>query len=370
MFIAIANSKNVLTFAFLLIAFCCFYNTAYSQSVVTQAGVTRVVVDAGHGGLDPGAIGRISQEKNINLAVALLLGKMITDSLPGVEVIYTRKTDIFVPLDKRSDIANKSKAQLFISIHTNSVSRKNTAPNGTETFVMGPAKSGANMEVAKRENAVITYEDDYTSKYEGYDPRSPESVIMFSMLQNAYLDQSLHLADRIQKAFGNAPLKTNRGVKQDLFLVLWRTAMPSVLVELGFITNPADEKILSSKQGQAKMAQAIFTAFKSYKTHYERLDQLSKIEQPDKTDNAANPSQTSYHVQIKASISRISTKSAIFSGFQDINCFSHNNIYKYTVGKFNSLDEAQEYCTKVVRKKAKDAFVICVENGKVVPLKK
>jgi N-acetylmuramoyl-L-alanine amidase len=336
-----------------------------------------VVVDAGHGGLEPGAVRGKSREKDLNLAVALLVGKMITDSLPSVEVIYTRKTDISVPLHERSNIANKHNADLFISIHSNSA--RNTAAKGSETFVMGIAQSAENMEVAKRENAVITYEDDYTSKYEGYDPNSPESFIIFSLMQHAYLDQSLQLAALVQEELGTYPIKVNRGVKQAGFLVLWRTAMPSILVEMGFISNPEEEKILASKDGQARIAKSIFNAFKNYKSYYDRLAELTnnavavqKIE-AEKIALAAEPkkdSDTTYRVQIKASKTKVPLNAAAFKPFNDVMVIHSNNLYKYTAGNFAGLEEAQKYCNEVVRKKIKDAFVICVENEKIVPLKK
>jgi len=378
MYKAIVFSKNILTFVALLVIYSCVNSTAYSQSVVTQTGVTRVVVDAGHGGLDPGAVGKISKEKDLNLAVALLVGKMITDSFPSIEVIYTRKTDVFVAVDERSNIANKHHAGLFISIHSNSV--KGTASvKGSETFVMGTAQSAANMEVAKRENAVITYEDNYTSKYEGYDPNSPESFIIFSLMQNAYLEQSLQLAAFVQEELGTYPIKVNRGVKQAGFLVLWRTAMPSILVEMGFISNPEEEKILASKDGQTHIAKAIFQAFKNYKNYYDRLAELSNstvvVQKPEteKTTPVVEPKKDSnitYRVQIIASKTKVPPNATVFKPFDDVRMIHTNNLYKYTAGNFTGLEEAQKYCDNVVRKKIKDAFVICVENEKIVPLKK
>ncbi len=386
MFKAIANSKNVLTFAVSLIAYCCFYNTTYSQSVVTQAGVTRVVVDAGHGGLDPGAIGKTSQEKDLNLAVALLVGKLIKEEFPSVEVIYTRTTDVFIDVDKRSKLANDRKADLFISIHANA--SENKAATGTETYVMGHGKSDANMEVAKRENAVITYEENYTSKYEGYDPKDPGSFILFSLQQNAFLTQSQELATKVQEEFGSHPIKNNRGMKEGLFLVLWHTAMPSILVEMGYISNVRDERILVSKQGQRAIAQAIFRAFKSYKTHYDRHGELAKnteiqgrrdvasAKTVEKQKKAAGQKQQgkspklSYRVQIKASTAKLPVTSAEFAEFKEVSYILNKNIYKYMTGNFATFEEAVKYCNEVVRKKTKDAFVICIEDGKIVPLKK
>jgi N-acetylmuramoyl-L-alanine amidase len=370
MFKSIADIKKVIIFAFSLIAFCCYQIAMYSQSVVTQTGVTRVVVDAGHGGLDPGAVGKFSKEKDLNLAVALLLGKFIQDSCPGVEVIYTRKTDVFIPLNERSAIANKHNAHLFISIHTNALSRKNV--RGTETYVMGLDKSGSNMEVAMRENAVITYEDNYASKYEGYDPRSPESFIIFSLLQNAHLEQSLQMAARVQEEFGERIIKPNRGVKQAGFLVLWRTAMPSILVEMGYISNEEEEELLNKKETKTAIAQAIFRAFKNYKSYYDR--DLKLAQHDNKKPQEAKKNEISptlhYRIQIKASSKKISLDAPEFTGYEDVRCIPFSTIYKYTVGNFTTFEAAMEYCERVIRPKIADAFVVCVENGKIVPVKK
>ena len=378
MFKAIVFSKNILTFVVSLVIYCCVNSTAHSQSVVTQTGVTRVVVDAGHGGLEPGSVGKNSMEKNLNLTVALLVGKMITDSFPSVEVIYTRETDVAVPLHERANIANKSNADLFISIHANAGPKGNRTAKGSETFVMGTAKSAENMEVAKRENAVITYEDDYTSKYEGYDPNSPESFIIFSLMQNAYLDQSLQMAALVQEEFGTYPINVNRGVKQAGFLVLYLTAMPSILIEMGFISNLEDEKIMMSKDGQMRIASAIFRAFKNYKTYYDRQAELTgkavaakEIETKKVEPITVKPSvNISYRVQIGASKKKLPANAKEFKSLKDVRAIYTNNLYKYTSGDFSGLEEAQKYCNEVVRKKIKDAFVVCVENEKIIPLKK
>jgi N-acetylmuramoyl-L-alanine amidase len=329
-----------------------------------------VVVDAGHGGLDAGAVGKFSKEKNLNLEVALLLGQFIQDSCPGVEVIYTRKTDVFIPLDERSAIANKHSAHLFISIHANASPRKSV--RGTETYVMGLDKSGSNMEVAMRENAVITYEDNYASKYEGYDPRSPESFIIFSLLQNAHLEQSLQMAARVQDEFGDRLIKPNRGVKQAGFLVLWRTAMPSILIEMGYISNEEEEKLLSKKETKTAIAHAIFRAFKSYKAYYDRDLKLAqydnkKTQEPKKNDI---PMALHYRIQIKASSKKISLDAPEFKGYEEVQCIPFSTIYKYTVGNFTTFEAATRYCEEVIRPKIADAFVVCVENGKIVPTKK
>ena len=227
-----------------------------------------VVIDAGHGGHDPGAIGKISKEKNINLKVALKLGKQITQNCPDVKVIYTRNRDVFIPLNRRAEIANNAKANLFISIHTNSVANGKSV-KGASTWTLGLAKSNANLEVAKRENAVILYEDDYQTRYAGFDPNSAESYIIFEFMQDKYMEESVHLASLVQNQFKNTCKRTDRGVHQAGFLVLKASAMPSILIELGFISNPEEERYLNSEAGSTSLAKGIFQAFTAYKREYE-----------------------------------------------------------------------------------------------------
>jgi len=222
-----------------------------------------VVIDAGHGGKDPGAVGARGKEKNINLAVALKTGKYISDNMKDVKVIYTREDDTYPGLAERADVANRNKADLFISIHSNALSDKRF--NGAETYVLGQTMDEANLQVAMKENSVITYEKDYQTKYEGFDPTSAESYIIFSLMQNTYLKQSTEFATLVQNQFRERVGRKDRGVKQAGFVVLWRTTMPSVLVELGFITNPEEEKFLMSEQGQDYLASAIFRAFRDYR---------------------------------------------------------------------------------------------------------
>ena len=203
-----------------------------------------VVIDAGHGGHDPGALGKFSKEKTINLNVALKLGKQIKRNCPDVKVVYTRERDVFIPLGRRADIANNAKADLFISIHTNSVAGSKTA-KGASTWTLGLAKSDANLEVAKRENSVILYESDYKTRYAGFNPNSAESYIIFEFMQDKYMSQSVHLASLVQKEFRHTCKRADRGVHQAGFLVLKASAMPSILVELGFISNPEEERYLN-----------------------------------------------------------------------------------------------------------------------------
>ncbi len=224
--------------------------------------IRTVVIDAGHGGHDSGCLGSSTKEKNIALTVALKLGSLIEERFPDVKVIYTRKTDVFIPLHERAEIANKNKADLFICIHCNSGGK---AAYGVETYVMGLHKTEDNLNVAKRENSSILLEEDYKKQYEGFDPNSPEANIIFSLYQNQFMNQSLSFASRVQNQVEEFAGRYNRGVKQAGFLVLYRTAMPSVLVETGFLTNDQEEKYLLTDKGQTIVANCIFRAFKEYK---------------------------------------------------------------------------------------------------------
>ena len=240
----------------------------FSSADTKSYRIKKVVIDAGHGGHDSGAPGKFSKEKDVALQIALALGKIIKEHMKGVEVIYTRQKDEFVTLHGRAKIANKNNADVFISIHCNATPKGETA-YGTETYTMGLHTSKHNLEVAKRENEVILMEEGYEENYEGFDPNSPESHILFSLYQNAYNDNSLRLAQKIQHQFKSRVGRRSRGVKQAGLLVLWKTAAPSVLVEVGFITHPQEEKYLNSKSGQSYLASGIFRAFRDYKNDLE-----------------------------------------------------------------------------------------------------
>ena len=226
-----------------------------------------IVIDAGHGGIDPGAIGFFSKEKDINLAVAKELGRLIEQNNPGTKVVYTRKTDVFVELHERAQIANRAKADLFISIHTNSTAAgpKGTTTSGTETYTLGMHRAAENLEVAKRENTVITLESNFEQKYEGFDPKSSESYIIFELMQDQNMASSVSFAKEIQKQFRTTGGRIDRGVHQAGLLVLARTSMPAVLVELGYINNAAEEKYLNTSAGVAALAKSIYNAFVAYK---------------------------------------------------------------------------------------------------------
>ena len=217
-----------------------------------------VVLDAGHGGKDPGAVGKFSKEKDLNLSLVLKMGELIAERYPDVKVVYTRSTDVFIPLQTRADIANKANADLFISIHTNSAESK--APSGVETFILGTDRMEANLDVAMRENAVMKLESDYKTTYQGFDPNSIDSYIMFELMQNSYMDQSLRFAEQVQQRFVGHLNRSDRGVRQAAFWVLLKTACPSILFEMGFISNPEEERFLNKPASMAQMANALVNA--------------------------------------------------------------------------------------------------------------
>ena len=270
-----------------------------------------LVLDAGHGGKDPGAVGKFSQEKDLNLKLVLAVGKQINEQYPDVNVVYTRSTDVFIPLQKRADIANKANADLFISIHTNSAEKKE--PRGVETFILGTDRMEANLDVAMRENAVMKLESDYQTTYQGFDPNSIDSYIMFELMQNSYMDQSLRMAEQVQQRFVGHLNRADRGVRQAAFWVLLKTACPSILFEMGFISNPEEERFMNEPASIAQMANALVNAFGAYThkqavrkealaidTTVQAVDMLKHGNDTDSTRNRVVP-KTYYAVQICAS---------------------------------------------------------------------
>ena len=241
-----------------------------SNYINTEFKVDVVVIDAGHGGKDSGTRGKKILEKDVALKIALKLGNYIEKNLSGVKVIYTRKTDTYISLDQRANIANRANADLFICIHANSM--PGGKATGTETYVMGLHKDESNFEVAKRENSVILMDKDYKERYEGFDPDSPESYILFSLTQSAYQESSLRFASKVEGQFKDRVGRLSRGVKQAGFVVLWRTTMPSVLIETGFLTNSTEEKFLAGDEGQELIASGIYRAFKEYKNEVESIN--------------------------------------------------------------------------------------------------
>ncbi|MCU0342056.1 MAG: N-acetylmuramoyl-L-alanine amidase [Spirosomaceae bacterium] len=258
-----------ITNLFLLFAWLLLCNFTLKSDA--DGSINVIVIDAGHGGKDPGARGKIAREKDIVLNIALELARKIKTDMPEIKVVLTRASDKFVELHERSNIANRRKADLFISIHCNSIPKGKKSPSGTETFVMGLHKSDENLDVAKRENSVILQEKNYEEKYKGFNPNSPLAYIMLANRQNAYMASSLDFAGKIERQFKNHADRTSRGVKQAGFMVLWQTAMPAVLVEAGFLSHAEEEKYLASDEGQDEIAESIFRAFKQYKTAVEDL---------------------------------------------------------------------------------------------------
>jgi N-acetylmuramoyl-L-alanine amidase len=343
--------------------------------VNANAGDFKVIIDAGHGGKDPGAIGSFSKEKDINLSIALQVGEMIKTRNPNVKIVYTRDGDYFVELQERANIANRSKAQLFISIHTNSST--NSTSYGAETYTMGLRRSNENLAVARRENAVILLEDNYKVKYEGFDPNSSESYIMFETLHDRFMDQSISMATNVQKEFRGNDI-TDRGVRQDVFLVLRNTGMPSVLVEVGYISNRNDESFLNSKSGQQKVANAIYNAFVQFKRNYDKRQGTLSIDQhpqiTEKKDTAEREStrvvtaknqnleDVIYKVQILASPFQIKVNSSEFKGEKNIDFYKEKGLYKYTIGNTSDFKEINLLRSELSRK-FKDCFVIGYRNG-------
>ena len=288
--------------AFLLFIFCAFlYGSSFSTHLVSNVNKPMtVVIDPGHGGKDPGAVNKSIYEKDIVLKIGLKLGKLINENVSEVKVLYTRSTDIFVPLIERSKFANKHKADLFISIHANSGGPP--ATRGTETFVLGLHRSKENLEVAKKENSVILLEEDYSKTYAGFDPNSSESYIMFELVQDIYMDQSLSFADAIQNQFKSRFATPNRGVKQAGLLVLSQSSMPSVLVEAGFLSNQAEANYLNSSEGQQNIAVAILEAFKKFKAKNLSVPSAPIAEKQKNTDNQATTLKPKQETEIKAEV--------------------------------------------------------------------
>jgi len=336
-----------------------------------------VVIDAGHGGKDSGALGKIAMEKDIVLSIALKVGEYLNEYMPGVNIVYTRTEDVFVPLDERAEIANKAKADLFVSIHGNSIS--NPKIYGAETFVLGLHRSEENLEVAKKENSVIILEEDYSIKYEGFDPTQPESYIIFELMQNVYLDQSILAATLVQNQFESRVGRHNRGVKQAGFLVLRKTSMPGILVEVGFLSNAKEEKYLMSEDGQAYLASGIFRAIRDYRDKFEartslsvNMNDLNKLEQ---TTNSAKSKvfeeekvdEIEFRIQIASSSQNVSENYGVLAKFDDIWVYEENSMFKYTTAISNSYQEISEVLKKV-RKEVSDCFIVAFKGGERIPV--
>jgi len=345
-----------------------------------------IVIDAGHGGHDTGAAGAYSKEKDINLNVALAFGRLVEDNCPDVKVVYTRKTDVFVPLHERANIANRRKADLFISIHTNALPNGKRAV-GLETYTLGMHRASDNFDVAKRENSVILYEDDYKQHYEGFDPNSSESYIIFELMQDKNMANSVELAKYVQRRVCSIASRPNKGVKQAGFLVLRETSMPSCLIELGFITTPSEEAFLNSERGVSSSAKGIFNAFLDYKKKYyggvvvpylpdeEKTKSstptvdttlLAKPESQDTVKVVAKDDESTavpiFKVQILASDRRLRSNSQQLKGEKDADMYEENNMFKYTVGSSENYNEIYRL-RKSLLEKFPEAFIIAFKNG-------
>lgn len=367
-----------------------------------------VVIDAGHGGHDPGAMGAISREKDLNLSVSKRLAKLIEENEPNVKVFLTRSTDVFLTLQERADFVNKHNADLFICIHTNSADNKNV--RGAETFTLGLDKRESNLDVAMRENAVMMLEDDYQTKYQGFDPNSVESYIMFEFMQDQYIDKSLQFASLVQQQFSGKLQRADRGVRQAAFWVLHKSACPSVLIEMGFISNRDEEKYLASSKGQDDIAQAVYVAFNAYKTALERKEtrlvssqggeveaKSSTVEtsvpksvsgptvadtvadvannsskEPttkmasDKQEQKKQPSkQPVFKVQIFSVTSPLKTNDASFKGLKGCTYTKDGRFYKYMYGEETDY-QAVLNLKKQLSAKFPDCFVVAFLDGEQI----
>ncbi|MBQ2289167.1 MAG: N-acetylmuramoyl-L-alanine amidase [Bacteroidaceae bacterium] len=345
------------------------------QAVAQKKGKEKpftVVIDPGHGGVDPGALGRKSKEKDINMNVSKLLASMIDDKYPEVKVIFTRTTDVKIPLVQRADIANKANADLFISIHSNA-SKSKTA-NGCETFTLGAGSSVEAKAAAMYENEVILSEDNFEEIYKGFDPRSSESYIIFELIRNHDMELSAEIAQMVQVGMVKESKLTNRGVSSAGFLVLHRTVMPSILVELGFITNSKDENLIASKEGQKKLAKGIFEGFSKYYEIYGQKKEKSNDKPVVKTNESKKNNTTPqkeiskdkpvFKLQIFASSSKLAPGDKRFKG-EKAQYYTENGVYKYTIGESNSYEEIQQI-KKNLSEKFKEAFVVAFLNGKKI----
>ena len=359
-----------------------------------------LVIDAGHGGHDSGALGSYSKEKNINLNVALAFGRYVEQNCPDVKVIYTRKRDVFVTLHERANIANRNKADLFVSIHTNALPRGRQA-RGLETYTLGMHRAGDNLDVAKRENSVILIEKDYKQHYEGFDPNSSESYILFEFMQDKNMANSVELAKFVQRKVCAQAGRPNKGVKQAGFLVLRETSMPSCLIELGFITTPSEEAFLASQDNIEKIGKGIYEAFVEYRKKFDKSftvpfkpadeeermvkheeRQRVKPTEPDTLSNPVAPDEKKHErvaqeekpvknqntdapvfkVQILTMNKKLSAGNNAFKGLTDVDCYQDNGSYKYTVGASTDYNEIYRL-RKSILNKFPEAFIIAFKNG-------
>lgn len=321
-----------------------------------------IVIDAGHGGKDIGARGVVENEKDITLDVALRFGQLIEKNYKDVQVIYTRKTDVFLELWERARIANKNHANLFVSIHCNSAGNKSAY--GSETFVMGLRRMEENMEVSKRENSVILLEDNQ-ERYQKFDPNDEEAVIAFEIMHSAYLDQSIKYAGYVENEFTRGG-RSSRGVKQNIFHVLRENASPAVLVELGFISNYDEGTYLSTEKGKQERAESLFQAFKKYKQEYDEKDGRIIVEEKPKEVEKPVAGLT-YKIQILVSKNKYAPSAKQLNGLTDVEVVQAGDLYKYYYGNTNLASERDQLLNYAIKKGFKDAFVVeFVNNEKLI----
>ena len=365
-------NKKVATL--LLASFVCIASVFGQNTAKERPTIKTVVIDAGHGGKDPGCHGASANEKNVCLSIALKLGELIKKKFPEIKVVYTRDKDVFVELDERANIANKAKADLFICIHANSAS---PSAYGAETYVLGLHRTESQQHVAERENSTIFLEDDKGEKYKEFD-MSPDALIARQIQLAVFLDQSILFAEKLQKEFKSIG-RYDRGVRQAGFLVLYKTTMPSVLIETGFLTNPNEEKFLADVDGQTKMANSMFAAFEKYKNELEGVDgqttdttqgTTDSQVQPEVNDESNTKDKVVFRVQIETSSTKITSTSSRFKGFQ-VYEYIQDNLYKYTVGTFvGDYKSANEYKSKMKEEGFVNAFVVAFLNGERINLEK
>lgn len=359
-----------------ILSILCLINVFIGYSQTTKF---KVVLDAGHGGKDYGAVYHGNIEKNIALKTMLKVGELLEKDAQ-VDVVYTRKSDVFIELQQRANIANKSKGSIFVSMHCNA--SQNQSASGNETYVMGITRNQSNLEVAKMENEVVTLEADYKVKYDGFDPNSPESVIGISILQEEHLDQSIELAGRVQQFFTKKTDYRNRGVKQAGFLVLRQITMPRVLVEMGFVSNKDEGAFLNSDQGQEVLAQAIAGAILDYKDEFfvpskndnqqekevqqpsEKTAPILKAAAPEKVEKSSETkNEIIFKVQISASATKLDIVPSNFNGLSSISIEKQGKLYKYFYGAENKYDDAKKNLEQAKKKGYTSAFIVAYKDG-------
>ncbi len=344
-----------------------------------------LVIDAGHGGHDFGAVAGKINEKTINLATALEFGRLVEKNMPDVNVVYTRKGDYFKTLQERADIANKASGNLFVSIHTNSVDKRNKNRHtieGASTYTLGLHRSDENFAVAQRENSVMMLEDNYETKYLGFDPTSTESYIIFELSHDKNLDQSIDFAATVQKQLSTTAGRVNKGVRQAGFWVLAQTSMPAVLIELDFICNPRCAQFLNSQEGVQKLGKAIYNAFAAYKKAYNYRGEPHESNQPTEEpvvtevaeniapenelskspDNSKTDNEISYRIQFLTSPAKLPVNSAQLKGIEPHDYYIENNTYKYTTGRHATMNQAKRHLRNI-KEIFPDAFIIQMKNG-------